>query len=161
MNAMARLALCLALAPGLAAAGRSRPPEPATEAGAPVPLPMILVEAKPLTSFGLSLQMVAVRQTRQVLRMFVREVVPQSEADYGGLQPGTEILSINGRAVDTFVAGFTAESELGKLFVNRHRGDRVLLLVRPPGETDSRSVTLVMGRTQPWSPFNLMDDWAG
>ena len=161
MNAMARLALCLALAPALAAAGRARPREPAADLAAPVPMEAILVEAKPLTSFGLSLQMVAVRQNKQILRMFVRDVVPQSEADYAGLQPGTEILSINGRAVNTFAVGFTPESELGRLFVNRRRGDRILLLIRPPGETDSRSVTLVMGRTQPWSPFNLMDDWAG
>ncbi len=154
------LALGLALAAVPAAAGSAGPQKPAAaDAGAPVPLPAILVQAKPLTSFGLSLQLIAVRQTKQILRMFVREVVPNSEADFNGLQPGTEILSIDGRAVDTFTVRFDAESDLGRRFVNRHRGDRVRLFIRSPGDPAGRNVELVVGRTRAWSPSDLMDDW--
>ena len=141
------LGLALAAAAGAGAAG------PAASEVAPVPMRTYTVAEKPLTCFGLSLQMVALRQTKQVLRMFVREVMPDSEADFNGLVTGTEILSINGRAVDSFVVGFDPQSELGRLFVNRRRGDRVTLVVVPPGETAARTVVLVLGRTHPPDPF--------
>jgi len=147
------------VAPAPAAARHPGPWNPTADAGAPVPLPAIVVQAKPVTSFGLSLELIAVRETKQILRVFVREVVPNSEADYNGLHPGTEILSIDGRAVDTFIVRFDAESDLGRLFVNRHRGDRVRLFIRSPGDAAGHNVELVVGRTRAWSPSDLTDDW--
>ncbi len=156
MKAPLPAALCLACLQVLSLGAAPR--EAVVEGAAPIPLPAVVVEAKPLTSFGISLQLVAVRQTRQILRMFVREVAPGSEADTSGIEPGAEILSIDGRAVDTFIDRFDSESDLGRLFVNRRRGDRLDLVVKSPGSPASRRVYLVAGRTQPWSPFNVMDD---
>ncbi len=155
MRSVVRSILALAMAPLLAAA---HPPAPVANPEAPVAMRAYVVEAKPLTSFGISLRMVAARPTKQVLRMFVREVVPDSEADYNRLGPGTEILSINGKAVDSFVVAFDPESDLGRLFVNRRRGDRIEMEVIDPGETTPRRVVLVAGRNRPPSPF-LLDDW--
>jgi predicted metalloprotease with PDZ domain len=117
------------------------------------------VRTRPLTSFGLALQMEALVKTKQVLRMFIREVEADSEADFGGLVPGTEILSVDGRNVRTFAVRFDPESDLGRLFVNRARGDRIRLVVIHPGAAKPRTVELVVGRTREYRPGNIEWPW--
>ena len=150
-------ALGLAIAPALAPAAGSGASGPAANEGEMLLMRPYLVEAKPLTSFGVSLQIFALPNTKRILRMFIREVLPNSEAGSNGLVPGTEILGINRRSVDSFVIGFDPQSELGHLFVNRPRGDRIQLLVVVPGDTTAHTVVLVAGRTRPFNPF--VGDW--
>jgi C-terminal processing protease CtpA/Prc len=158
---MPRLRLAVGLGAALAAlagawAGADAPAPPAA-GDAAVRLPAFTVHAAPLTGFGLSLRMIALRQTKQILRIFVRAVQPDSEAETGGLEAGTEILSIDGRSVTSFAVRFDPESDLGRLLVNRRRGEPVRLVVVPPGGTRARTVVLIRGRTRPRDPMVL--DW--
>jgi S1-C subfamily serine protease len=123
----------------------ARIPRPEVVSDDAVHLPPFVVKARPLTSFGLALLIVVNARSKQVDRMFIKEVRADSEADANGLMAGTEIFSVDGRSVRSFVVRFDPESDLYRLFVNRRRGDRIRLVVIAPSATQSRTVVLTQG----------------
>lgn len=112
-----------------------------------VQLAPVLVRDRPMiwTSFGLALTVFEQRKTHRVARIIIREVEPGSEADLAGLRPGTQIVSADGRDVTTLAPQFSRGSDLARLFVQRHAGERINLEVRDPGDDKRRNVTLTEG----------------
>ncbi len=98
------------------------------------------------TSFGLSLLITAEAETRQILKIMIVDVADESEAMARGLGPGAEIISVNDRSVHSLAANFRADSEFGRLFMNRKKSDRIdLAVVKQPGERQT-TLTLTQGR---------------
>ncbi|PTY05181.1 hypothetical protein DB347_17080 [Opitutaceae bacterium EW11] len=98
------------------------------------------------TSFGLAFNVSAHRKTNRVERLVVRKVAADSEAAQKGIQPGTEIVSADGRDIRSFVARFNPDSDLGRLFVHRRNGDSIALEVRDPRALETRKLTLTQGQ---------------
>jgi C-terminal processing protease CtpA/Prc len=136
----------------------ARPRKPETSEGTPVRMQPLVVRARPFSSFGLALEIIANPQTRQIIRMFIKEVTVDSEADSKGLTEGTEILSVDGKSVWSFVLRFKPENELFRLFINRKRGDRITLVVVSPSATTPRTVVLTQGlRTTGSFPWQVWE----
>jgi S1-C subfamily serine protease len=156
-RAASRIIPVALLAAAAASASPAEAPQPSRISGPIVAMAPYFVQARPLTCFGLALQTEALVESKKILRMFIREVQPDSEASLAGLAPGTEILNIDGRCVRSFVARFDSESDLGRLFSNRGQGDRIRLVVLLPGMTEPRTVVLVKGKTREYFVGYL--DW--
>lgn len=109
------------------------------------------------TSFGLALGVTADPETRQILRLTVKAVAPNSEAEARGIAPGSVILSANGRSIQSLVAQFTRDSDFHRLFMERHTGETIELeIVTGPGEP-VKVLTLTQGKgaasaDRPWLP---------
>lgn len=81
------------------------------------------VRDDPFNSFGFDLRIYYDKKTNRVARIFVGNIQENSAAAELDLQPGDELVTINGRAVAGFSAGVTQGTELGKLFLDRKPGD--------------------------------------
>ena len=94
-------------------------------------------------AFGLGLNFWTKGSTRKVAAIYVSEVWPQSGAASQGLQEGTRIYSINGKAVDEFSGDFEAGTDLNRIFLHRRSGDRVTLEISTQRLGERKFVTLV------------------
>jgi len=103
------------------------------------------VTAKPVTSFGISLYYVADVQTRRIIRLFVLEVLPHSDAEAKGLKTGTEIIAADGNDIGLLDARFDPKSEFNHLFMNRRAGDRITLTIIRKKGAKPRTVELTEG----------------
>ena len=92
-----------------------------------------VVNDKHLLSFGIAITLWEEKNSGRVLEMFVTGVQEGGKAEQEGVIPGTRIYGINGRDVYSFLATFSAGSELNALFVDRPKRDRVTLEVVKPG----------------------------
>lgn len=107
------------------------------------------------TSFGLALGVTADPETRQILRLTVKSVAANSEAEVRGFRTGTVILAADGRSVQSLIARFTRDSDFHRLFMERRDGDTIeLRVVVRPGESP-RVIRLTQGRDahsadRPW-----------
>jgi C-terminal processing protease CtpA/Prc len=75
-----------------------------------------------------------------VNEIIVSEVPEDSLTEKAGVKPGDRVIRINGRPAESFTAGVTRESELGRIFIDR-----------PPGETVQLEILAADART----PFSL------
>lgn len=148
--------LFLALLP-LVAAGElsARPRRPKIDPLAPtLELKPFVVKDEPVTSFGLSLSLMVVRSTGRISKLVIRSVAEESEAyQQQHLRAGMEILAVDGIDVRTMEGRIDPGSDFNRLFMNRKRGDRIVLtLSRGPGRFP-RMVELiewVRPRRSPW-----------
>lgn len=106
------------------------------------------VAGKPIGSFGISLQIFAVPETKQINRIVIYDVVPDSEAAGRGVRAGDEIVRVNGRTIHEFVVAFDRESEFGRLFVGRKPGDQITLELGHDDQVERR-ITLTEGAEPP------------
>lgn len=109
---------------------------------APTQMEKFEVHAKHLLCFGIALTLWEDKYTHRVLAVYVKDVQPESMAELSGIRPGTRIWTIDGTPVENFEASFEPETELGKKFVNRRRGDDILLEIKVASERQTRLVTL-------------------
>ena len=103
------------------------------------------VKERPATSFGLSLRIFGDPQTRLVKKILILTVAEDSEAEYKGLERGTEILSVDGKSVNSFPFGLNQGTELNRLFVNRKYGETITLVVFSKADPKPRTLTLHEG----------------
>lgn len=129
----------LLLLTGLALAGI-----PGTARAEPKPTQMekFVVNEKHLLCFGLALSLWENKNSGFVLAMYVKDVAPGSMAEEKGLRPGSRIWAIDGIDVTSFEATFSAGSELGRKFLDRKRGEVIVLEATPQGETRPRFISL-------------------
>jgi len=103
------------------------------------------VSAKPVGSFGFSVQILKDGLSQKVIEVTVDQVAPNSEAARKGLAPLTQILSIDGREVQGFVASFAQGGELNKKLMDRKPGDLLTLEILVLGSKAPKRITLVEG----------------
>lgn len=115
-------ALLLFLALSLVPASAADPKPPATGEKI-VKLDPFKVRDDPLNSFGFDLRIYYDRKTNKVARIFFGAIHESSSAAELDVQPGDELVSINGRPVSEFPSGVEMGTELGKLFLARKPGD--------------------------------------
>lgn len=75
--------------------------------------------------------------------MKVRSVKPESDADREGFAPRARILSLDGKPVEEMDATFEKGSDLHRIFINRKRGDKLVVELIDEGYQYPRTVTLV------------------
>jgi C-terminal processing protease CtpA/Prc len=108
----------------------------------PTQMEKFVVNEKHLLCFGLALSLWENKNSGYVLAMYVKDVAPGSMAEQKGLRPGSRIWAIDGVPVTGFAATFSVGSELGRKFVDRKRGDVIVLEATPQGEARSRFISL-------------------
>jgi hypothetical protein len=118
------------------------------------------VTARPVGSFGFSVQALRDGLTQRVIELTVDHVAPNSEADVKGMAPLTQIVSIDGRDVHEFTASFANGSDLNRKLMDRKPGDRIELGVLVPGARFPKVVTLTEG-TPPHLPTRHDSDFDG
>lgn len=114
------LLVALVLSPGAAFATDAKPP---VVDGKVVKLDPFKVRDSPLNSFGFDLRIYYDKKTNKVARIFFGPIQENSSAAELDVQPGDELVTINGRPVSEFPAGVEMGTELGKLFLTRQPGD--------------------------------------
>ncbi len=111
-----------ALSLGAAFATDAKPP---AVDGKVVKLDPFKVRDDPLNSFGFDLRIYYDKKTHKVARIFFGPVQENSSAAELDVQPGDELVTINGRPVSEFPAGVEIGTELGRIFLARKPGDSV------------------------------------
>jgi len=110
------LALCLVPASAVE-------PKPPAASEKIVKLDPFKVRDDPLNSFGFDLRIYYDKKNHKVSRIFFGPIHESSSAAELDVQPGDELVSINGRPVSEFPSGVEMGTELGKLFLDRQPGD--------------------------------------
>ncbi len=118
---------------------------PGSAEAKPVVLEPYGVSAKPVGSLGFSVQILKDGLSQKAIDVTVDRVAPNSEAARKGLAPLTQILSIDGKDVQEFVASFAKGSELNMKLMNRKKGDHLTLEVMVLGSRESRFINLTEG----------------
>jgi hypothetical protein len=93
----------------------------------PVVLDPYRVKSVPVTGFPVSLQISHDRLTRRVTGIVISEVADIGATEHPELRAGDTVIRINRRNVTEFSDGIGADTELGRIFLNRKLGDRVEL----------------------------------
>ncbi|WP_438481880.1 PDZ domain-containing protein [Oleiharenicola lentus] len=94
-----------------------------------VQLEPLKISAPPVNSFPIELDVRVMKETRQVVSIVIASVQAESDAAAEGLQPGDEIIKINGQPVAGMDGRVNLEAQLGKLLINRPLGERIQLEV--------------------------------
>jgi S1-C subfamily serine protease len=146
VNARSKLcAVLIAASMASIASGTDTPPPTEAKHDEPVMMDSVSVDAvySPKQSFGFTMYVRKNNRRGMVHSITVVQVEPGTEAARKGLGPRVRINRINGKAVEDFTASFVAGSELNEVFTNRRDGDRVVLEIAIPGQTETKIVKLV------------------
>lgn len=108
----------------------------------PVTLEPYTVNDSPLISYPISFKVTRDRKANHVNEIIVSEVPEDSLTEKAGVKPGDRVIRINGRPAESFTAGVTRESELGKIFIDRPPGETVQLELLAAGDRKPFSITL-------------------
>jgi membrane-associated protease RseP (regulator of RpoE activity) len=81
------------------------------------------IQGKPISSYAFDMRIYGDRETKRVRRILITRVLPNTDAEKLGLQPGDEIVKINGAAVKDLSAEVAPDSPLGRIFLNRDPGE--------------------------------------
>lgn len=121
-GAAALLALLLlpAFSPARAAAPAKAPP---------VKLAPFVVKSDPVNSYAFDLLVNIDKATRKIMRLTITGVQADSDAARAGLQPGDQIVKINGQDVTSLSPQTGPDSELNRLLLNRPPGESLRLEV--------------------------------
>lgn len=122
---LARVLLVLSL-PGLLPAAETKPKAKPEEPV--VTLVPYRVSGRAVGNFAVAIQVLhdpALKKTR----LLIIDVTQRSDAEKAGLQAGDEIVKIGGVAVEDMDPRVTKDTPLGKIFLNRARGDAIDLEV--------------------------------
>jgi hypothetical protein len=118
----------------------------------PVTLEPYTVKDSPLISYPISFSVTRDRKANHVNEIIVSEVPEGSLTEKAGVKPGDKVIRINGRPAETFTAGVTRTSELGRIFIDRPPGETVQLDLLAPGTRKPFSVTLESESITPHVP---------
>lgn len=94
-----------------------------------VELPKMAVKGEAICSYGIGLAAQREAGTRKIQRLFITAVADDSDAARLGLQPGDEILSINGHKVAGMDGSMKPGAELFDLVVDQHPGQTISVQV--------------------------------
>jgi membrane-associated protease RseP (regulator of RpoE activity) len=100
-------------------------PKPAQPKDKIVVLEPMKIKGTPLISFAVDLAIYMNPTTRKVERIFITYVREKTDAEAAGLQPGDEIVKLEGIPVKEFDAVVSSESPLGNLLLSRKPGERL------------------------------------
>lgn len=114
------LAALLLAAPAFAA-----DPKPAEAKDRVVVLEPMKIKGSPIISFAVDIAIYMHPETRKVSRIFITAVRENTDAEKAGLQPGDEIVKLDGTPVKEFDALVSAESPLGHLLLSRKPGEQI------------------------------------
>jgi membrane-associated protease RseP (regulator of RpoE activity) len=121
--------LALLLSVGLAPAKEKKPSPPAATGDKIYVLDPIKVKGSPIISFAIDITVYAEPGSRKIDRIFIKRVLPDTDAEKAGLQAGDEIVKLDGIAVKELDAIVSIESPLGKILLNRTPGEPLKLEV--------------------------------
>lgn len=123
-----------------------RKPEKAGESERQTPpqkMDRFVVAEESTMSFGLSVKVLKFTLTNKVMTFRIEDVEDGSDAAANGLTAGMAVVAIDGRPVTDFDATFKAGSDLRRVFIGRHEGDKVVLDIVSLGSTKPTRVTLI------------------
>ena len=124
-------------------------PPAATEGDRVTTLAAYAVSGKPLGGFGMGLRIRTDLFGQQVAAITIFEVLPDSPAEKGGLEPLTSILKIDGRPIQDFRGSLKKGSDLNRKLMHRNPGAKLTLEILRPGSTVPQTVTLTEGYPKP------------
>src|SRR5262245_41823778 len=101
--------------------------KPATKEDQLLILDPMVIRTEPTGSFAIEIGITINPDTRKIDRMFITDVLADSDADEAGLRAGDEIMKIDGRPVREFDAVFRKDSDLGRALRDRAPGDPIKL----------------------------------
>ncbi len=110
----------LCLAPVFAKEKEASPP--VANEGKVLVLDPFHIQGKPISSFAFDMRIFGNPDTKKVERIFITRVLPNTDAEKLGLQAGDEIVKIDGVAVKDMDGAVAADSQLGRIFLNRDPG---------------------------------------
>jgi S1-C subfamily serine protease len=110
------------------ASSREKSPPPPTSEKVLV-LDPIKIHGSPIISFAIDIAVYADPDTKKVDRIFIKRVLPDTDAERAGLQAGDEIVKLDDVAVKEFDAVVSVETPLGKILLNRRPGEPLKLEV--------------------------------
>ena len=88
-----------------------------------VVLEPFVVKGKPIICFAIDLRLYMDPDTKKVDRMFITRVREGTDADRAGLEPGDEVVKLDGIGVQEYDARVAPDSPLGRLLLNRTPGE--------------------------------------
>ena len=89
----------------------------------------LMIRAEKIGSYAIEIGIKINADTKKVERMFVTGVRENSDAENAGLQPGDEIMKLDGRPVTEFDASLRKNGPLGRILIDRDLGDPLKLEV--------------------------------
>lgn len=92
-----------------------------------VEMPAFRVKDDAICSFGISIRALTDRTTKKVVRLFISNVAPHSEAEKAEMKPGDEITALDGRTITQIDSDGKPGGELFRLLVNREPGEKIHL----------------------------------
>jgi len=130
---------------------RKEPPPPPGV----VELPPLRVAGAAVSDFPISFKVIGRAGTHLVQSIVVTEVPDAKVPTPTQIEVGDEIVAIDGRPSQEFGTGVGKDSELGRIFLNRHSGDEVKLALVSARTHQPYSVTLRINATRLRSPWGL------
>lgn len=149
MKALPCLLAVLLLAPATAKEKPAKETPPDQRKEEVYTLDPLKVHEKPILSFAVDLAVYADPKTKQVTRVFITGVRPDTDAEHLGLQAGDEIVKIDGQPVAGMDSVVAAETQLGKLLLNRRPGEPLKI------EVITRRTQSFTLRAQKGSPLDV------
>ncbi len=125
MKAIAPLLALFCLVSVFAQETKSVPPVAAN--GKLLVLDPLNIRGKPVNSFGFDLLIYADPQTKKVSHIVISRVIPGTDAEKARLRAGDEIIKVDGVEVRGLDPEVSADSALGRIFLNRPLGTQVKL----------------------------------
>lgn len=89
----------------------------------------IKIQGSPIISFAIDIAVYADPETKKVDRIFIKRVLPDTDAERAGLQAGDEIVKLDDVSVKEFDAVVSVETPLGQILLNRKPGEPLKLEV--------------------------------
>ncbi len=102
---------------------------PAPDTDEIVTLDPFKVHGTAISSYALDLRIVVSSVTKKIISIVITRVEENSDAAALGLQPGDEIMKVDGISVRDMDSKVNRDSQLGRLFLNRRAGEPLKLEV--------------------------------
>jgi predicted metalloprotease with PDZ domain len=92
----------------------------------------MMIRSVPIGSYAIEIGIKINPDTKKVDRMFVTGVRENTDAEDAGLQPGDEILKLDGRSVQEFDGSLRKDGPLSRILIDRDFGEplKLEILVR-------------------------------
>jgi predicted metalloprotease with PDZ domain len=87
----------------------------------------MMIRSVPIGSYAIEVGIKVNSDTKKVERMFVTGVRENTDAEDAGLQPGDEILKLDGRSVQEFDASLRKDGPLSRILIDREFGEPLKL----------------------------------